>query len=205
MASQRRTPRGGPGGSRRPGARATPGSSRSGGRPPAGARPPAERARAATDTSGRPGAPPPRFTGRAVVLVLVLAVLAVSYASSMRAYLTQRAHIQDLKTAIAEREASIDALEREKRRWEDPAYVKAQARERFGYLMPGETGYQVLGEDGKPLKSQAELTDPDEVVKVVPTAWWTDAWDSVELAGHPPPPGADEATRLIDGTKQGGR
>jgi hypothetical protein len=42
-----------------------------------------------------------RFTGRAAVLVLVLAVLTVSYASSLRAYLQQRAHIGDLKAQIA--------------------------------------------------------------------------------------------------------
>ena len=43
----------------------------------------------------------PRFTGRAAVLVLVLAVLTVSYASSLRAYLQQRSHIGDLKQQIA--------------------------------------------------------------------------------------------------------
>lgn len=143
----------------------------------------------------------PRFTGRAVVLVLVLAALTMSYASSMRAYITQRSHIQDLKGAIAEREANIDALEREKRRWEDPAFVRAQARERFGYLMPGETGYQVLGADGKPLKGDAELSDPADAAKAVPTPWWSEAWDSVELAGSPPRED-DAATRLVDGTKQ---
>ena len=35
----------------------------------------------------------------------------------------QRAHIDDLKAQIAQRETNIDALEREKRRWHDPAYV----------------------------------------------------------------------------------
>ncbi len=120
----------------------------------------------------------PRFTGRAAVLVLVLAVLTVSYASSLRAYLQQRSHIGDLKGAIAERENAINALER----------VKAQARARFGYLMPGETGFLVLDENGKPLESRAALSDPDEVIKTVPTAWWSDAWASVELAGNPPAP-----------------
>ena len=93
-----------------------------------------------------------RLTGRAAVLVLVLAVLTVSYASSLRAYLQQRSHIGELKVQIAEREASINDLEREKKRWDDPAYVKAQARARFGYLMPGETGYEVIGADGEPLE-----------------------------------------------------
>ena len=156
-----------------------------------------------TSTQARPvaAARRPRFTGRAAVLVLVLAVLTVSYASSLRAYLQQRSHIGDLKAQIAEREASIDQLEREKRRWDDPAYVKAQARARFGYLMPGESGFEVIGVDGRPLEAQASLNDPDEVIRTVPKAWWTAAWESVELAGNPPPPDPEPAD-LIDGTQQ---
>jgi cell division protein FtsB len=121
-----------------------------------------------------------------MVLVLLLAVLAISYASSMKAYLQQRSHIAALKGQIAERSASIDALEREKRRWDDDAYVRAQARDRFGYLMPGETAYVVLDEDGRPLGSRAELHDPEQVLREPPRPWWDDAWTSVELAGHPP-------------------
>lgn len=133
-----------------------------------------------------PGQVQPRFTGRAAILVLVLAVLTVSYASSMRAYLQQRSHIADLKSQIAEREASIDSLEREKRRWGDDAYVRTQARKRFGYLMPGETGFQVIDENGRPLGTKISLHDPEDIVPVEPTAWWTTAWESMELAGHPP-------------------
>ncbi len=152
----------------------------------------------AIDAPVKAGPRRPRFTGRAAVLVLVLAVLTVSYASSLRAYLQQRAHIGDLKSAIAERENSINALEREKQRWQDPAFVKAQARARFGYLMPGETGFLVLDENGEPLESRASLSDPDDVIKTVPTAWWSDAWASVELAGNPPAP-ADGPAAEIDG------
>ena len=67
--------------------------------------------------------------------------------------------------------------------------------------MPGETSYVVLGEDGKPLEAQASLNDPSDVIKTVPEAWWTAAWESVELAGNPPPPGPEPAD-LIDGSKQ---
>ncbi|MFC5178014.1 FtsB family cell division protein [Nocardioides taihuensis] len=145
--------------------------------------------------AGREEPQRPRFTGRMLVLVLVVAVLAVSYASSLRAYLQQRAHIEALKADISERQASINDLEREKRRWNDDAYVEAQARERFGFLMPGETSYVVLGEDGKPLESQTELPDASDVGQQPPEAWWGKAWDSVVLAGEPPratPPPATE-------------
>ncbi len=151
-----------------------------------------------------PGAARPRsrLTGRAAVLVLVLAVLTVSYASSLRAYLQQRSHINELKTQIAQHEANIDTLENEKERWEDPAYVGQQARERLGYVMPGEKTYLVLGEDGQPLEPQAELQDPTTVLDTTPQAWWDDAWESVVLAGDPPKTGRPPATS-IDGTKKG--
>ena len=76
-------------------------------------------------------------------------------------------------------------LEREKQRWQDPAYVRAQARERFGYLMPGEKSYVVLDKDGKPIESQASLSDPHEVLRKDPQAWWSKEWESVKLAGNP--------------------
>jgi hypothetical protein len=122
------------------------------------------------------------------VLVLVMAVLTVSYASSLKAYLQQRQHIAELKAQIAQSEADINGLEREKTRWRDPAYVQSQARARFGYVMPGETSYVVLGADGKPLQSETSLTPKREVLVKEPTAWFETAWESVLLAGNPPPP-----------------
>ncbi|HEY0949983.1 septum formation initiator family protein [Nocardioides sp.] len=138
------------------------------------------------------------MTGRAAILVLVLAVLTVSYASSLRAYLQQRDQIGDLKSQIALRQANIDDLEREKRRWEDPAYVRQQARE-LNFVMPGETTYVVLDEHGDPLESDTSLTDPSTVAPKAPKAWWSDAWESVRLAGNPPAPDPEPSTK-INGT-----
>jgi hypothetical protein len=118
--------------------------------------------------------------------VLVLAVLAVSYASSFRAYLQQREHIADLRSQIETTGKSIDQLEREKRRWEDDAYVGQQARLRFGYVKAGENSYQVLDENGEPLDSPDTLSDPENVPEDVPTAWWETAWASIEAAGNLP-------------------
>lgn len=155
-------------------------------------------------TAGAPSERPrSRLTGRAAVLVLVLAVLTVSYASSLRAYLQQRAHINDLKTSIAQHEADIDALEAEKARWDDPAYVRAQARDRLGYVMPGEKSYLVLGADGKPLQPASELQDPATVISTTSKPWWSDGWASVELAGNPPKPTGKPPVTQIDGTKKG--
>jgi hypothetical protein len=135
------------------------------------------------------------------VLVLVVAVLVVSYASSLRAYLQQRAHIDDLSAKIAEREKSIDDLEGEKARWNDPAYLETQARQRFGYVAPGERSFVVLDADGNRVQGDASLQDPSSVIRQEPTAWWSTAWESVELAGDPPKVGKPPAAQ-IDGSAE---
>jgi cell division protein FtsB len=168
-----------------------PGRARAGGR---GSTPPG--GRPSTARAGGAGRPRPRFTGRAAILVLVLAVLTVSYASSLRAYLTQRAHLEDLRAQIEEKSANIEAYEREARRWDDDGYVAQQARERLDYVNPGETSYVVIGRDGEPLGgddaslSEPVVAPPDEEV---PPAWWDTAWDSVEAAGDPEAAAEEEA------------
>lgn len=112
-------------------------------------------------------------------------MLAVSYASSLRAYLQQQQHTAELHAQIAETSEGISALEREKRRWKDEAYIEAQARLRFGYVMPGETSYMVIDENGDPLEATDELADPATVPVDVPPAWWDTFWGSLEAAGNP--------------------
>lgn len=126
-----------------------------------------------------------RITGRMVVLVLVLAVLAVSSASYLRAYLQQRADIEAYQEQIAETQARIDELKREQSRWQDEEFVAQKARERFGYVYPGETPYVVLDGSGEPLGG-SELPDPDSVVPKQDPAWYDDLWRSTKLAGNPP-------------------
>ncbi len=118
--------------------------------------------------------------------MLVLAVLAVSYASSLRAYLQQRGSIDALEAQIAQREEKIDDLKDEKKRWEDPAYVAQQARARFGYVAKGETPFVVVDADGNPLDASAELGDPAQVADPDRQTWYEDAWESMKIAGDPP-------------------
>ncbi|MGZ4499739.1 MAG: FtsB family cell division protein [Nocardioidaceae bacterium] len=152
----------------------------------AGSRPgqPGRRPRTTVQT-GRPPARP-RVTGRAAVLVLVLAVLMVSYASSMRAYLQQRAQINGLRNDIAHARANIKALSREKARWKDPAYVRTQARQRFGWVPPGDVGLQVLDANGKPMgSSESTLSDPSVGTGPHRPEWYQSAWGSMVAAGLP--------------------
>ena len=137
------------------GARRTPGGRR-------GARPgrPAVAGRPTATARARRVAARPRFTGRALVLLLVVAALVASYASSLGAYVDQRQHVASLHEQIEDSESAIADLRREKKRWRDDAYVIAQARARFAFGFPGEIGYQVLDEDGQPLDHEDSLPVP---------------------------------------------
>lgn len=164
-----------------------------GARPVSGARPDARRVTAEP-------APRPRLTGRAAILILVIAVLTVSYASSMRAYLQLRDQIEGLKAKNAAYTASIDDMEREIRRHRDPAFIEAQARERFDFVMPGESSYRVIDENGQPMDSEEALSDPDALAANQPPPWWDTVWGTVELAGKPPAATPPPASRL-DGSE----
>lgn len=137
----------------------------------------------------------PRLTSRAAVLVLVLALLAVSYASSLRAYFEQRHQMQSLRASIAESQANIAALQREKRRWKDDAYVISQARARFAFGFPGEVGYRVLDAEGNPLDYEDSLSDPKGFEDPEPE-WWQTTLTSIEVAGDPPKEDSGPADKI---------
>lgn len=201
MADDRRPARG-----TRPRGRTGPGRSPGAGRT-GRARVPADSAR--STGAARPARPPladrvrTRPTGRAAVLVVVLALLAVAYASSIRAYVQQRSENATLQAENAERQASIEEKARQIRRENDPAYIKQDARSRLGFVMPGETLY-IVRDGGVPIEPEATLSDPVDPADADPVAWWSDAWGSVELAGHPPKIQSDPVplTR-IDGSEEG--
>ena len=108
-----------------------------------------------------------------MVIMLSLVVLgAWVLVPTLGTYIEQRQKIAALEQAVHVSEERIAELKAERDRWNDPAYVQSQARARFGYLMPGETSYVVLGADGKPLESQTTLLPKKDVIVKEPTAWW---------------------------------
>ncbi len=179
----------------RPRPPSSPGPGRGGGsRRPSRARPVARRAtRVNSDVpAARIASSKATLTGRATVLLLVIAVLAVSYASSMRAWIKQRGEINDLTAQIAQQKADVARLQQAEERWRDPAYIETQARLRFGWLMPGETGYRVIGPDGEVLSAGgSELSEPTTPAAKKSPEWWRSQWQSIVEAGQEPTGAAD--------------
>lgn len=127
------------------------------------------------------------ITRRAVALIVVVAILVLSYATSLRVWFDQQSEIATTRADIRERQERIAQLEDELARWDDPEYVKAQARARLGWVVPGETGYRVVGPDGKPLGGTGTLENDAEAAPPGEAAWWGRLYGSVKAVDQPAP------------------
>jgi Septum formation initiator len=121
-----------------------------------------------------------------MVLGLVVVVLALSYGGSLQIYLGQQHDLAVAEQQIRDRTAQVADLEAELNRWNDPDYVRAQARARLGWVMPGETGYRVVGADGQPigggvaLESERGLAQGERA-----PVWWDRLLGSIDTADAP--------------------
>jgi cell division protein FtsB len=128
----------------------------------------------------------PGLTTRAAVLGLVVCGLVVSAALPLREYLSQRGQIASARERNAQQQARVDALEKQLRQWQDPAYVKAQARERLHFVLPGEYSYVVLRPSTAPVPTgRAALPGVQAVGPEAP--WYSQVWGSVRAADRPAP------------------
>jgi len=121
-----------------------------------------------------------RLTGRAAVLVMVVVMLAVAYGWPVREFLRQRAELNDLRAATRSAQATVAALQAQKDLWADPAYVKAQARARLHYVMPGEVMFVVL----HPNQPNLVQTLP-RTATTPPPSWYDALWTSLHGADDP--------------------
>ncbi|MGW1913998.1 FtsB family cell division protein [Streptomyces sp. NPDC002076] len=113
-----------------------------------------------------------RLTGRAALLALVLCSLIVALAYPMRQYVSQRAQISDLQQHQEQARKRVEQLRDLKARWQDDSYAEQQIRRRLHYVMPGETGYVVIGPGG--------AKQPRADLGAARRPWYANVWDGVD-------------------------
>jgi len=88
-----------------------------------------------------------RHSGRALALWALLFVLALAIAPPVKHYFTQRAQISALNAQLTNDHKALESARKELLLWQDPEYVKSQARERLHFVLPGERQY-IVTENG---------------------------------------------------------
>jgi hypothetical protein len=104
----------------------------------------------------------------------------LTLAPPIKNYFTQRAQISALKSQVASDRTALEKARAELSRWQDPDYIKSQARERLHFVMPGERQYIVTGTDIT--KSQPQTT---QIASQLPEGapWYTKLIASVTESG----------------------
>ncbi|WP_411375855.1 FtsB family cell division protein [Arthrobacter sp. MPF02] len=124
--------------------------------------------------------PAKAFSGRMLALAVVMIAITIMLAPTVKIFFDKKAEIDALNADIAAREAEGDALRQQVSRWQDPNYVKQQARDRINMVMPGETGYWVFGSD----MPAAETSGPTAAAAQDPAdlPWVDSLWESITRA-----------------------
>ena len=98
-----------------------------------------------------------RTNNRALAFIVILFVLTLAIAPPVKHYFTQRAQINSLESQLAADNVALQKAREELLRWQDPEYIKSQARERLHFVLPGERQYIVV--EGSTAPSQENATE----------------------------------------------
>lgn len=111
-----------------------------------------------------------RLSGFTFVMLFVLVLAIIVLAPSLRTLVEQQKQIAELRQTVEDKKNQVAELENNIARWDDPAYIEAQARDRLVYVYPGDLTYLVIDDgatittdDGAPISDDIQTTEVDWV------------------------------------------
>ncbi len=118
-----------------------------------------------------------RLSAFSVIMLSLVVLGAWVLVPTLGTFIDQRQKIAALETSIQVSEDEIEALKLERERWEDPAYITTQARERLYYVKPGEVVYLIdndldpaaLPQDQAPVSDKLEENPADWMPQLLRT------------------------------------
>ena len=85
-----------------------------------------------------------RLNGVSVSVILVIILGAYLISPDVQSYLNQRREIVEMEQSIQNAKDAVVDMQAERDRWQDPVYIRSQARDRLYYVLPGEVSYLVM-------------------------------------------------------------
>ena len=123
-----------------------------------------------------------RFSGFSLVMMGLLIVAVVILAPTLRSLIDQRQQIADQQATVDQLKAQVSDLKSQRARWNDPSYIRSQARDRLYYVMPGEVSYLVI-DDRPPAAKAAEQGPISTKIQATRTDWVGSLFGSFMTAG----------------------
>lgn len=117
---------------------------------------------------------------RMTILGVLLIFLAVIITPTLNSYLQQKHQIGQLGAQVKQQQRDVGTKQTELGKWtNDPAFVKQQARDRLGFVTPGQTLTVLVDENGKAVGT----VDPNGK-KISTNPWYGQVWQSVVAANR---------------------
>lgn len=123
-----------------------------------------------------------RLSGFMVIMLSLVVLGAWVLVPTLGTYIDQRQKIAALEASVQVTADEIEALEQERDRWEDPAYITTQARERLYYVKPGEVVY-LVDNDLDPASLPQEQTPVSDELEETAADWMPQLLRSIAGAG----------------------
>ncbi|MDO9395524.1 MAG: septum formation initiator family protein, partial [Herbiconiux sp.] len=122
-----------------------------------------------------------RFSGFTALMLVVIVMFVVIIAPGLSVYLEQRQQLAALHAAVDERTEQNENLTGQIARWSDPAYIKAEARDRLYYVMPGETSFLIVDDVPEPATDAG--TGVSDTISTTQVDWLSSLFASGITAG----------------------
>lgn len=123
-----------------------------------------------------------RLSGFMVIMLGLVVLGVLVLVPTVGTYLDQQSRIRALEHSVQVTQGEIDDLQAQSDRWDDPAYITTQARERLYYVLPGEVVYLVDNDLSAAQQPQEQAPVSDEVEQTR-TDWMAQFVRSVTSAG----------------------
>lgn len=111
-----------------------------------------------------------RLSAFSVIMLSLVVLGAWVLVPTIGTFIDQRQKIAALEASVQVSEDEIAALVAERERWNDPAYITTQARERLYYVKPGEVVY-LIDNDLDPSALPREQDPVSDTLEEKPTDW----------------------------------
>ena len=145
--------------------------------------------RAARTSSSRRGSGPVAF----FIALFIVALGSIQLVSTFHSYALNLAELNGLKRQESALIAKKQNLENDIARWNDKAYITAQARERLGFVFPGEQAIRVEHPEavtGNPKDAEANGSSSEGEHKALP--WYGELSYAFKQADAPLPKSAKD-------------
>lgn len=123
-----------------------------------------------------------RLSGFAVIMLSLVVLGTWVLVPTIGTYLGQKQKIAALEQSVQVTEEQIADLERERDRWNDPAYITTQARERLYYVKPGEVVF-LVDDDLDPADLPPEQREVSDQLEERPSDWMPQLLRGLTAAG----------------------